>query len=171
MKRCVKGLQSLQEHGFSLIELVVVAGVISILLVIGGLSMRSMLGKARVEEEIKRMYTDLTDARTRAMNRNRVHFARVTAAANQYQIWEDTSPPPDGDGSWSSADTKLSQVITTDQIVSALGTITFDTRGLISPQNGTIQIVNNFGSVVDCIAISTTKMRLGRLIGANCVSQ
>lgn len=172
MKRRLNGLRSSQENGFTVIELVIVVGILSILLVIAALLMRNMLGKARVEEETKRMYTDFTDARTRAMNRNRVQFAIVTPAANQYQIWEDTNPGPDGDGSQTAADTLLSQVIITDQLVSVLGTITFDTRGLISPQNGTIHIVNNFGSTFDCIAISTTKMRLGRWDGvANCVSQ
>jgi type II secretion system protein H len=168
----------MKKSGFTIIELIVVMAILGILLAIVGLSMQNWLGKARVEEQIKQMYADLSNARARAMNNNRVHFVVLNAAANQYQVWEDTNTAPDGNGALETAggDTRTLQIdnrveLTTTIIPGGGFHFSFNTRGIIS-NNGTIRMgsVNNFGAMVDCIAVSATRIRLGRWNGANCTS-
>ena len=51
---------------------------------------------------------DLINTRTRAMQRNRMHFVDLTTT--QYTIYEDTNTAPNGDGiSNPAADTQVSQ--------------------------------------------------------------
>lgn len=173
-------MRCITRNGYSLIELLVVIAIIVILAAIVGLSMSSWLGKASTEEQIKQMYADCVNARTRAMVKNRTHFVEIVLP-NQYRIWEDTNTPPDGDGILQNivpptipgfaagGDTLLMRKNTTENLALA-GQFTFDTRGQISP-NGTVRIQSIFSPAVDCISLSATRIRLGRWNGANCISQ
>lgn len=154
------------DSGFTLTELIVVMLLAGVLMTIAGMQMSSWAGKARVEEQTKRLYADLLSARKMAMERNRVHFVRL--AANSYEIWEDTNPGPDGDGALTiaaPADTRLSQVSTRDTLTINLSlgvtTFNFDHRGLIS-NVGTVRITNTYDAVYDCVVLSTTRIRMGR---------
>jgi hypothetical protein len=86
-----------KENGMTLVELVLVIAIIIILA--GGVLKFSFEGWQagyNVESQMKQMYIDLMNARTRAMDKNRVHF--VLLSATQYKIQEDIDPWPDGDG-------------------------------------------------------------------------
>lgn len=176
-------------NGFTLVELLVTMAILSILFAIAGLSMRSWLGKASAEEQIKQMYADCVNARSRAMNRNRSHFVEIVLP-NQYRIWEDTNPAAtDGNNALENivpgtipgaagGDTLLLRKITTWNLTSGgIVQFTFDPRGGISwlpgnIPNARVQIQSIFNPAVDCISLSATRIRLGRWDGAaNCVSQ
>jgi prepilin-type N-terminal cleavage/methylation domain-containing protein len=177
--------RDMKKNGFTLIELLVVMIILVILLAIVGLSMRNWLGKARVEEEVKQMYADFLTARTQAMNYNRMQFVQINLP-NQYRIWDDRNPGPDGNGTLEplvpasipgaqpGGDWLALQVNTNDALSlspGGLAQFSFDTKGLIS-QSGSIRITNTFGAATDCIVLSATRIRLGRWDGvANCVSQ
>lgn len=161
----------MKTNGFTLLEVLVVVLLIGILAGIAGFSARDWLGRARVEEQTKQMYADLSNARARAMNNNRVSFVVLDAALNRYQIWEDTNPGPDGNGTLEAGggDALRLQVdgrveLWTNIIPGGLPFhFSFDNRGIIS-NNGTVRIgsVNNFGAAIDCIVVSATRIRLGR---------
>lgn len=167
------------KKGFTLIELLIVIALIAILAAIAGLAGRSWMGKARVEQGIQQMHADLSNARSRAMNRNRVHFVEFPNM-NTYRIWEDWFNQPDGNGALdivipptipgaaAGGDWLLMQVNTRDNLVGPLPlTPRFDNRGVIT-NLGTIRIQNDFGAAMDCIVISETRIRLGRWDGAIC---
>jgi prepilin-type N-terminal cleavage/methylation domain-containing protein len=165
------------EGGFSLLELIVVIAIVMILAAVAGMNMSSWLGKARVEEQIKRMYADLVSARMRAMNNNRLQFVRLNTAQKQYQIWDDTSGGPDGNGvldTTAPADTLVVQVNCSDTLwTNIAGTppqFNFNAKGLISgltSANDTMRVVSTYGPVVDCVALSSTRIRMGRWDGAS----
>ena len=160
------------NSGFTLVEVLVVVIIISILVSLAVISGRGQIGKARVEQGVRQLYADLLSARMGAMNRGRFQFLVVNAALQRYEIWEDTDPAPFGDEQQTAADTRLVQTTMNDLItvVTGTATVTFDTRGLVSPI-GTLRIGDGgFNPRVDCITISVTRIRIGRFVGGACVS-
>lgn len=158
--------------GFTLMEVLIVMIIISIIVSIGVISGRAQIGKARVEQEVRQLYTDLVSARMSAMNRSRNQFLVVNAALRRYEIWEDTNPAPFGNEQQTAADTRLVQTTMNNLITVVTGTspFAFDTRGLASP-SGTLRIGDGgFNPRVDCITISATRIRIGRFEGGACVS-
>jgi prepilin-type N-terminal cleavage/methylation domain-containing protein len=75
------------KRGLTLIELVTVVAVIGFLLASLGFAFQGWLAKYKVEDETKRFYSDLMDARARAMQKKRVTF--VDLATNRYRTFED----------------------------------------------------------------------------------
>jgi prepilin-type N-terminal cleavage/methylation domain-containing protein len=159
-----------KEDGFTITELIVVVAIVAILAGIVGMNTSSWLGKARVEEQVKRMYSDLTTARMRAMTHNRLHFVRLNTVLNRYQVWDDTSPGPDGSLAVETADDRLLvQVDCRDQLSTDLGgEFNFNTKGFAS-LDGTVRIVSTYEPGVDCIVVSSTRIRIGRWDGATCI--
>ena len=171
------------NSGFTLLELLIVGIIIAILLGIAAISGRAWLNKYRVETQTKEMYTDLMNARLRAMQRNRTFF--VVMAATQYTVYEDTNPAPDGDGVLQLAnDTRFLRknldanfALTIPPLVAATS-INFDSKGLASiPPGGpinapqTIRVTAGFNAAYNCIVIELTRITMGAWNGANCVVQ
>src|SRR5512142_123163 len=84
------------SSGYSLLELLVVIGVVTTLLGISVVFGHDWLVRSQVEGQTRELFTDLMNARVSAMQKNRVYF--VTLASNQYTIYDDTYPAPDGNG-------------------------------------------------------------------------
>lgn len=155
------------NKGFTLVELLVVIAIIGILTGIAGMVARDWIGRTNVEQQARQLYADLVNARTRAMNRNRVHFIVVDTALNRYQIWEDTDPAPDGDGVRTAADSLVLQT-TTKMPFQGLAELRINTQGLLS-SSGALRIENAYNPVVDCVAVSQTRIRMGRWNGTDCI--
>lgn len=166
-----------------MLELLVTLTIISVLLGIGAISGSAWLNQYRVESQTKQLYTDLMNARVKAMQRNRTFF--VVMAATQYTIYEDTSPAPDGDGALQLAtDTRVLQTnlnanyALTIQPVVVANSINFDPKGIAyvtpgSPSNlpQTIYVTARFNAAYDCIVIEPIRITMGAWNGAICAVQ
>ena len=161
-----------REEGVTLIELIIAVSIIGILVVALGFQFNTWMGRYRVETQIKQIHTDLMNARARAMDRNRVFCA--TISANQYTIREDLDPAPDGDGDCDDAgDNPLSTYPKTVLYVMNWtgGTpIIFDRRGIISPL-GSINLTSTVDADYDCLTITQTRINMGKWNGATCAEK
>jgi prepilin-type N-terminal cleavage/methylation domain-containing protein len=173
-------MKTMRNNGITLIELIIVISIIGILAVALGFEFTGWMGGYRVESQIKEMYVDLMNARARAMARNRVHFVNFPSTTS-YRIFEDTNPAPDGDGILQTASDD--QTLPTKTIQYALtwggGNITFDNRGLASPDGATIRVTTVADPDYDCIVIGdpsnpttypTTRIDMGKWNGS-CVAK
>jgi len=159
-----------REEGITLIELAVTVSIIAILIFALGFEYSNWMGRYKAENQMKEMYIDLMNTRARAMERNRIHF--VTGTANQYAIYEDTNPGPDGNGTLEPAsDDRLPRYPKTVEYAmtwtGAGSQIDFDRRGIMSP-SGSIYLTSSTDPAVsanrdyDCIEISQTRINMGK---------
>jgi prepilin-type N-terminal cleavage/methylation domain-containing protein len=175
------------NRGITLLELIIVVSIIGILAVALGFSYVGWQGAYKVERDLKTFYTDLMDARTRAITRNQTYFADFPAATS-YRVIADTN----GDGALNNGDTivipppptilPLTNQKTVEYAISSniAGTITFDSRGLIN-QEGTVCLTTTADPDYDCVVLRRTRINMGKLTtrisdggacdAANCVER
>lgn len=164
----------------SLVEIMIVIAILGIMLVVLSNSYQVWSERYRVEIEIKEVYADLMEARARALQKNRAHFVAFYAAGGEYTryaVYEDTSPGPDGNGALdNAADVKIRETSPrygfltipagTDEIrFNRDGTVDLDAATIRVPPPGTFQ------ADYDCIALSRTRIKMGRYNGATCVER
>jgi len=153
-----------KEEGVTLIELIITVSIIAILIVALGFEYRGWMGRYRVENQIKQMHTDFINARARAMSMNRMHF--VTWTANNYSIYEDSDPSPDGNGTLeTTADMCLPTYPKTVEYAmnwtGAGAQMNFDRRGMMGPV-GTMHLISAVDADYDCLTISQTRINMGK---------
>ena len=173
----------MKKDGFSLIELLVVMIILGILASLGTVSFTGWVRKHDLESQVKEMYTDLMSARLTAMHQNRNHF--ITLSANQLRAYEDTNPA-NGDGiltlgsdgplcMWERkrddpadatcpGNASLSfKNLKFPAAWSNTTTLEFNARGL-SNTNNTICVFSSYNPSYDCIVVSATRIRMGKLL-------
>ena len=170
-----------RDSGVTMIELLVVISIIGILAVALGISYSGWRGNYRVESELKNVYADLIEARTRAITRNAMYFAVIDK--DTYGIYEDT----DNSGTYTGGDAliwpqkkkiqygfKMAMISSDTMPV----TVTFDTRGLMSLSTRGLAAQASFRidstgltPDYDCIILSQARVRTGQFDGATCVEK
>ncbi len=80
-----------KNSGFTLIELLIVIGIVAICAAMAAPSISNLLVKNRLENQVRRIYSDLMNARVMAMSGNRTHF--VVFAGNTWTVFADSNLP------------------------------------------------------------------------------
>jgi len=158
--------------GFTLVEILIVIVIVGIVAVIAASNFRGMMEKYRVEGETKQMFADLMDARGRAMQRNRAFFVQI--GPNGYSTFEDSSPAPDGNGSWDNTDTLTASATVSHTITTAPGGLSnfgFNRNG-IADATGFIRFSSTVLPDYDCITVNATRIKMGQYNATdNCVEK
>ena len=165
----------MKKNGFSLIELLVVMVILGILAGLGTVSFRGWVRKNELESQVKEMYIDLMNARLTAMHRNANHIISLTG--NKMSGSVDTNGDGVGDtglciwgrhkgdpvdGSCPDDKSLSYKNLTYPMTWSGTGTLGFNARGL-SNTNKTICVFSTLNPSYDCIAVSSTRIRMGKI--------
>jgi len=139
--------------GFTLVELMVVIVIFGFLMTMVTPAISTWQTKHRAEGEIERLHSDLQYARMQAYV-EKVTWGVWWGSGNnpftRYEIRRDNYAQ-------SSSNLKLAVRSTNGTI----GSITFDSRGFCNVKT-TLQVTESHGASVDCLAISATRVRMGR---------
>jgi prepilin-type N-terminal cleavage/methylation domain-containing protein len=156
----------MKQKGFSLVELLVVFAIIGILAGIAIPSYSSWAKKYRAERDIKELLADLLKVRVQAMTKNLAHF--VLLEADGYSVYEDSDPTPFGDGNLTEKDGIVlpKKTVETSLTWNGGNTVEFSAKGLATTSK-TICTVSEANPTYDCISLSQTRIRLGKLRDRN----
>ncbi len=83
------------DRGFSLIELIVVVGLLGLIVLVGMPALDDWLERYRVRSAAQNLAANMQLLRMRAVSRNRQHRITFSAANSQYTLFES-----DGGGGW-----------------------------------------------------------------------
>lgn len=153
----------MRNRGVTLVELLVVITIAGILAVALGASFQGWQSAYRVEGEIKKLYNDLMDARLNSRQKNREHY--VVLDTDEYTVYEDTNPEPDGDGTLDASDDEvLNEELSYNRelVWNGDAQIDFTTRGL-SNDNKTICIFSEYEPDYDCVVVFVTRTKMGKI--------
>ncbi len=161
----------MSKSGFTLIELIVIVGLILTLLAISALSFNRYSVKYNVEREIRQLYANLMDARMRAMQQKRQYL--VVLASGSYTIYLDN----DEDGAVDPTDTVVTD-LSQDKLpypiawglAGGTDNFYFNSWGLVNI-NGNIRISTSTDAEYDCINLRKTRINLGKWNGSSCINK
>jgi len=102
-----------------------------------------------------------------------MHF--VTGVANAYTVYDDTNPAPDGNGNLEIASDLLLPTYpkAVEYVINWTvpgNQINFDRRGMMGPTGG-VHLTSTVDADYDCLAVSETRINMGKWNGASCVEK
>ncbi len=155
----------MKNWGITVIELVVVISIIGILFVSLGFSYQDWIGRYKVESATKGLYSDLMNARMRALERGMEHY--VIFGERSYLVAEDTNESGDYDaGDRGLPGFPKTVGFSLDRNVS--GKITFNNRGLISGLQR-IWVSSDTNPDYDCMKVSRARIIMGQYNDGECL--
>jgi prepilin-type N-terminal cleavage/methylation domain-containing protein len=147
----------MNRAGFTLVEVLVVIGIISILLGIGTFQFAQFMRKSAAESQTRKLHGDMMELRVRALFEKR--SKAVLLSANSYSIY-------------SSSVTSVSPVNTTTLKRSITNNnsakIVFDSRGMLQfapSASQTICVAEENDAVIDSIVVAMTRLQIGKRKG------
>lgn len=150
----------MNKHGFTIVELVVVIGIISILLTIAMLDFARWQRKTQVERYTKELYSDLQSARMRAAFTKRRQS--VVLGVQQAVFWSYSS---EADAIGTVVSTNNYPIdFTTNGSWATANTIEFDTRGVMrDPIVKVICAVTDVDAAYDALIVSQAMTSFGKV--------
>ena len=145
----------MQARGYSLVEMVVIVGIISILLVIGTLKFREYFTRYRTESQTRMLFSELQRTRANALYQRRA--TRVKLYASRFEVYSSKADCDSGVAPRSSQ--SLSLPITWSQNGN---NVDFDENGIASvPRSICLESCDGAGTV-DSVVVHFIRVSVGK---------
>lgn len=152
------------ESGFSIVELVVVIGIMGILLSIVALNFNQWLIKNRVEAQVRKMTTDFSELRVKAFTTKRRHSITINRLNYVFKSYSSVNEDIDEgviipSGTYA-VEFPLKKNSSEDHVNKIFD---IDSRGLVSTVGGTIYLdYQNASPVIDCLTLNYARINPGK---------
>jgi|WetSurMetagenome_2_1015567.scaffolds.fasta_scaffold00013_92 prepilin-type N-terminal cleavage/methylation domain-containing protein len=164
VRRCV--LADTGRKGFSLIEVLVVMGIVAILLAFTSIEFRRLMIRHDIESQVCELHGRLQRTRIEANTRNTAHFLRLEK--DGYSVVADTWPDLFGNGKLDNEDRVMIPFKKFAHPVNSASTIKFDSRGIVPLNTArTICIYSDVDPEIDCLVIHCARINSGKIKNQN----
>jgi len=169
-----------KQGGFTLVELMVVVSITVVILAWGIPSYSTWKKKHDIENQMVQLYSNLQFGRMTGYTRKVVSGVWWGTGTNiptnsGYQIRYDNSNPLNGTIDDTGVDVQIGATVYPKYLITATGSagqnsVSFDGRGFLSPANPiTFSVSSTSGAAIDCVAVSSTRITLGKMSAGSCV--
>jgi prepilin-type N-terminal cleavage/methylation domain-containing protein len=159
----------MRNDGFSLMELLIAMGISGILLAIGGINFADWIKKGRVETQVKQMYSDIQDIRSKAAYTKEIYKATFSPTSMVVRRYTDSS---DTTGTLYSTKTLDFPVTLSTWTNPAADVIEFDSNGFSSAAADPklLCVYSSYGPAYDTVIVMQAKTSMGQLVnqGGGC---
>lgn len=161
-----------KENGFTLVEVVVVVAIGLLLMAWGVPSYSTWKKKHDIENEMVQLYGDLQYARLNAYTGRAVSgvwWGGGGLSIATYEIRTDTNS--NGNINDSGTDTRLGNPVVLKYPISVTNnqaSVSYDGRGFLNTGSVTFYISGSYGAGMDCVALSNTRISLGKMNAGTC---
>ncbi len=161
-----------KERGFTLVELMVVVSITVLLLAWGIPSYSTWKKKHDIENQMIQLYSDLQFGRMTGYGDKVVAGVWWGGGASftSYQIRSDANN--NGVIDDTGTDTQIGATVYPKYPINASvnqNSVSFDGRGFLDPANPiTFSVSSTSGAAMDCVAVSSTRITLGKMNAGSC---
>jgi type IV fimbrial biogenesis protein FimT len=162
--------------GFSLVELLVVIAIMGIVMTVSTLSFNSWQVKNNIESQTRELFTDLSEARTKAFTQKKVYGIVLQPTSYVMKTYSSeveyiSNPAAAANGTVvASKSLKYSLATNTGADISNTSVV-FDTSGFTTSWFIGLSVLVGPATVpasLNCVVVSTARSNMGKINGTNC---
>ncbi|HJV66702.1 MAG TPA: prepilin-type N-terminal cleavage/methylation domain-containing protein [Geomonas sp.] len=167
-------MNKLDERGFTLLELVVVIGIMAVILSIATMAFNTMNRNRRIEAQVRQMQAEFDNVRLSAMTTKKNYAVLLNPTSYAFLSYSSEGDPGTPAGQTQQVQFPIQQFSSGSYRDFNATLLSIDARGCLTAPAAPLYIAvapGISGPAVNALAVQTAKTNVGLLQGGNCVLQ